>query len=553
MILDFTLSNFTVVESLGMEATPGFNVITGETGAGKSLLFDAIALCTGGRADNSKIRQGEKNATVSVRFDVSQNDDATTWLENNGFPSEDKSCILKRVVSDNGRSKAFINGHPCSVANTKELGSMLVSLCGQHEHYSLLDASKQRSVLDKHGRLSPLTEKVNEHYVEWRTAKSDLDDLIAKKEEREDRLQLLRYQHGELETFAPEQGEYENLEDELSKLSHVEDLKTLGYTQIQRLRENEDMSVLGNLNASKRDIEAMVDMDNTLSEVLECISSAVIEIEEATNELQNYLDRAESDPQRLQQVESRYSEYRELARKHRTEPNQLAEVWLSLSNELKTLEQADENAELLTEKVEILHSQLKESCLTLHDARKESAYSLAETLTHHMQELGMEGGECAFNVMFDESKIGPNGADTVALMIRTNPGENMGLLSKVASGGELSRVSLILQLTLAKRERTNTLLFDEVDVGISGKTAGTVGDMLKSLGKHAQIFSITHLPQVAGYGDNHYLVKKEQVRGRTQSTMTMLDLDGRIEHIAELLSNDEPDETARNQAKKLIK
>jgi DNA repair protein RecN (Recombination protein N) len=552
MLTSVTVSNFTVVKNLTLPIPLGFNVITGETGAGKSIVFDAISLCLGGRADPEKIRSGEDNAVISAVFNVQDLPNAKDYLLESGFGCEGGECSIRRIITTNGRSKAFINNHACNVSHLKELGQSLVNICGQHEHYALQDAKQQRSILDQYGQCESLLETMAHHYNELKLVRSELDILLTNQAARADKKELLSYQVGELDEFGPAENEYKELDVELMRLSNASDILENGHSQLHTLRDNDDGSIISLLSAVKRGIERLASQDSSITQLLESCESASIEIEQVASDLDVYLGNVEQDPLRLNDVNVRFQMYRDLARKHRCETHDLHEIHCALSEELKSISGDEGNIEGLQHQILELEKTCSKHALKLSKQRIDAGKTLSKHIEEHMQRLGMEGGKCGFDVEFSEDKIGVFGGDSIALMIKTNPGEKMGMLSKVASGGELSRISLVIQLALAERQSVGTLLFDEVDVGISGPTAAVVGAMLKGLGKYTQVLSITHLPQVAACGDNHFVVEKQRQGERTESAMQMLSDSDRISHIARLLGGGTLDKTAMANAESLL-
>ncbi len=552
MLVSLTVSNFTVVKHLTLAFHRGFSAVTGETGAGKSITMDALSLCLGERADPKKVRRDEKMARISAEFDTEKLPDAQKYLAEHGFDNNDE-CLVQRTVSSQGRSKAFINGHPATLSQLQGLGQHLASICGQHTQYALTKQSKQRELLDQYGQYPLLLEAMKLSHNTYCDSKSAYETLLSAQKERDDRLQLLTFQVEELDEFSPEEGEFHQLEQELKVLSNGQTLLSDGQRQLHQLCDGEEFNVTDQLSSIARGVEDLAGMDSSLASLAENINASLLEIEEAGSELRRYVDNLLLDPERLSEVESRFSTFNELARKYRTKPEQLFEYHASLLDELKKIkgssEQLDELKNKMDEHLELMQSAAND----LHDARASAAKQISTEITQEMPSLGMEHGQCEFKINAGSlDNINENGYDTVALLIQTNPGEELGELSKVASGGELSRISLILQLAIAQKHTTPTLIFDEVDVGISGPTASVVGKMLNTLGRNTQVISITHLAQVASRAEQHYYVNKNTDTGRTETEMVLLSPDGRVDEVARLVGGEKTDEKARENARALL-
>lgn len=553
MLSSLTISNFTVAKNLTIDFSAGFSAVTGETGAGKSITLDALNLCLGARADASMIRRGENQACISAIFDISNIAGAKEYLIEEGF-GEDEECSIRRTINNNGRSKAFINGHPATVSQLSDLGEHLANICGQHAHYSLLKSANQREKLDMFGQHQPLLLSMEKAYATWRDTQKQLASLEAAQQQRHDRQQLLAYQVQELDEFSPMENEFSEMEEEQQRLANANDLIESGHRNVSILCEgDDDNDVLSLLRRVTKSVEDMTSYDKRLTTVLNGCHAALSEAEEAANELRGYIDSIELDPQRLSEVESRFAKYIELARKHGVKPEELSEHHATLAEELAQIGKDEASLDSLRELVSSHEAEAASAAMVLHDSRIKVARSLSKSITDGMQELGMEGGSAQVEVsLLDEDEIGPHGMNAVNILIQTNPGESMGPLGKVASGGELSRISLIIHLALAEQYRVASLLFDEVDSGISGPTAAVVGSMLQKLGKHTQVISITHLPQVASYATEHYYVRKQQTENRTATEMLHLDYDGRVQEIARLLGGKVNSSKALENARELL-
>lgn len=556
MLTQLTVTNFTVAKSLELFFHRGFSAITGETGAGKSITMEALGLCLGDRADPSKIRKDASQATISATFDITLLPAAQESIREMGFAPEDDEahiCTVRRVLNDNGRSKAFINGHAASLQELQQLGLNLATICGQHAQYALLDGMHQRALLDEYAQNQSLRQQMKLSYAEHLQLSQRLQDLLGKRQQRRDRLDLLGYQVEELDAFGPTGQEYEQLEQELRQLTHCTTLMQDSQNCLQCFSDADEGSVLDGFRRGLKILDGLSSVDPTLSPIAEQMHSAMMEAEAGIGALRRYSDRLELDPERLQEVELRYASYIRLAKKHQVRPEDLHQCHEQLSEELLSLRSGDESIDELSVQVESLALKMREHADALHQSRSDAAKQLSASVTQQMPLLSMEHGRCEFEVKQNsEGAIGPEGADTVRLLVQTNPGEPMGPLGSVASGGELSRISLIIQLDIAMKQTVPTLIFDEVDSGISGPTAAVVGKMLRALGKTTQVVSITHLPQVACYGHHHYYVNKSTERDRTVTSMVHLDTNAREKELARLLGGMETNAEALNNARALL-
>lgn len=556
MLTQLTVTNFTVAKALSLSFHSGFSAITGETGAGKSITMEALGLCLGDRADPSKIRKDSSQASISATFDISRLPSAQECIVDMGFvPDDDDAhlCTIRRVLNDNGRSKAFINGHAASLQELQQLGQYLATICGQHAQYALLDSSHQRALLDEYAQNQHLRQAMKSSYTEHQQINQRLQDLLAQRQQRRDRLELLGYQVDELDGFSPLPQEFEQLEQELRQLTHCTTLINDSQLCLHCFSDADEGSAFDGFRRGLKLLDALSAIDPSLSPIAEQMHGALMEAEAGVDALRKYSDRLEFDPERLQEVESRHANYVRLAKKHQTRPEELHLCYEQLSQELQTLRSGDDAIDELSGQVESLAQQMQKNASALHQSRTEAAARFSASVTQKMPLLSMEHGQCRFEVkQHDDGQVGPEGADSVRLLVQTNPGEPMGPLGSVASGGELSRISLIIQLEIAMKQTVPTLIFDEVDAGISGPTAAVVGKMLRSLGKTTQVVSITHLPQVACYGHHHYYVNKATESDRTVTSMIHLDIASREQELARLLGGMETNAEALQNARALL-
>ena len=557
MLTHIHLWNFAIVEKLDIELEQGLTVLTGETGAGKSILLDALNLALGDRADTSVIRHGAKKAEISVTFQTDAKSEAEAWLKANELESENE-CIIRRIISNSGPSKAFINGKPAPIQSLRELGEMLVDLHGQHEHQSLLRREAQRDLLDAFAQTTNLVVDVNQAYNNWKQCQQELEQLSQAKNDREDRLGLLRYQVEELETLNLEEKELTELENEHKRLANASKIIESGEHVLNRLSGDDcgDVSTVveQQLQKSCTEINQLIDSDPALQGIAEFLENAVIQVKEASAELRQYLESLELDPQRLEWVEQRLGSIQDLSRKHGVRAKTLFEVLPILNEELKQLQSAEVRADQIIKDVEAAQTTYSKAAAKLSKQRKVAANKLSSTVTQSMQTLGMDGGRFSINLESLEKQTPQlHGLERIEFLVSANPGQPLKPLSKVASGGELSRISLAIQVITAENSRIPTLIFDEVDVGIGGKIAEIVGHLLRTLTEHRQVICVTHLPQVAALGHQHLQVSKTSDTDTTISQINHLKEEQRIEELARMLGGIEITEQTLSHAREMIK
>ena len=552
MLTHIHIWNFAIVESLDIEFESGLTVLTGETGAGKSILLDALGLALGDRADTSVIRHGSDKADISVSFSVSEAPQASAWLAQHEMESENE-CIIRRSISRKGGSKAFINGIPSTVQQLRELGEMLVDLHGQHEHQSLLHKDIQRQLLDDYANHKDLLNQVADSYTSWQNLSRDFARLSQANTDRDSRLELLRYQVQELETLDLQAGETEKLEQELKRLSNANQLLTVAQTVIGNLDENEHNAVSSILSQSASDISDLTRVDEKLVPIAELLNTGIIQVQETISELRHYVESLELDPERLSEVEQRITDIHNLSRKHRVEPEVLVELFPTLKQEQEDLEQADVKLGDLQKQIETAKGAYQKASKKLSSSRNKTATSLSEKITDAMQGLSLQGGQFKAEIVaLDEAQWSSHGAENIEFLVSANPGMPLKPLNKVASGGELSRISLAIQVITAQATRIPTLIFDEVDVGIGGGVAEVVGLQLRALGQHRQVVCVTHLPQVAALGHHHYQVSKSTDQKTTVTEINPLDNTQRIDEIARMLGGLKITEQTLSHAKEMI-
>ncbi|OCG14866.1 DNA repair protein RecN [Gilliamella sp. HK2] len=551
MITQLTINNFAIVDQLLVDFTSGMTAITGETGAGKSIAIDALGLCLGNRSDASSIRYGADRVDISASFVLDDTPAAFAWLSENQL-DEGNECILRRVINQDGRSKAFINGRAVPISQLKDLGQMLIQIHGQHEHQRLLRSDYQQLLLNHYMNEPTLLTQMHQAYKQWKDAVRTYQQYEASRQERDAHMQLLQYQLKELNEFSPIEGEYQQIDEEYKRLSNSEQLINLSQQSVMLLDETDDYNVNNLLSSVKNSVQELAELDPFLNSVYNMLEEASIQIKEASDELRHYSERLELDPARAMQLEQRISKQIALARKHHVSPETLPELHQNLLAEFKQINQQDEQSEQLKTDIKKYHQIAIEIAAKLHQKRLTISKTLAKNVTATMHELSMPNGQLSIDIAFNENRLNSDGADQVTFLVSTNAGQNPQPLAKVASGGELSRIALAIQVLTAKKMDTPALIFDEIDVGISGPTAAKVGQLLRELGQSTQVITVTHLPQVAGQANQHYFVSKQTNSKKTSTDMQKLDNDGRLNELARLLGGDKITDATLANAKELL-
>jgi DNA repair protein RecN (Recombination protein N) len=533
MLTHLQIRDFVIVEQLELEFSGGMSAITGETGAGKSIMVDALGLLLGDRADNSIIRLGAERAEISASFDISRLEPVRQWLQENDL-DVDGDCHLRRLIGHNGRSRAYINGVSQPLQALKTLGELLVDIHSQHEHQSLLKRDLQRLLLDNYAQNQSITAELAEHFRTWTRLQQRLNQLNRDDSERDARLGILKYQVHELETLALGAGELEELGIEHKRLANSGRLLDGCQRTLNQLYEDEDQSVHHVITGLVSELQSLTALDQTFASPLELLNSALIQITEASDELRAYLQDIDLDPTRLDWIEQRLADIHELARKHRIEPEALLQRFSELQTELEALDNIDSDREALSAQIETTAKAYRQTAANLTARRAAAARELSDKVSAAMQELGMPGGSFAVTLEKLE-KPSVNGLETIEFLVSANPGQPPRPLNKVASGGELSRISLAIQVIAADSTQITTLIFDEVDTGIGGGVAEIVGQQLRRLGHSRQVLCVTHLPQVAAQAHQQFRVLKQTVADATQTQVLILDEEQRTEEIARML------------------
>jgi DNA repair protein RecN (Recombination protein N) len=550
MLRSLTIRNFVIVDRLELEFAPGYTVLTGETGAGKSILIDALAMVLGARAEAIVVRGGAERAEVSAEFDLAGRADIGRWLEECDLAGDDEALLMRRVIDASGRSRGFINGHAATAAQLREAGEFLVDIHGQHEHQSLLRAAAQRELLDGYGGLLDAANRVAALYRVWQQKRENRISLETNAAAFAAEREQLEWQVKELESLKFTPHEWPELTAEHSRLAHAANLIEAAQGAVEALAEGDGAS-LPRLNAIAARLEGLIEYDPKLREILNTLESARIELQEATHALRRYGERLELDPQRLREVEGRLDAIHTAARKHRVQPEALPAKLEAAKARLQQLGQGGD-VEALRQAEEEAHAACVAEAKKLSSARKKAARKLSDRVTEAMQELAMQGG--AFEIAFAAApEVTARGLENVEFLVAAHKGTAPQPLAKVASGGELSRLSLAVQTVASQVAQVPTLIFDEVDAGIGGRVAEIVGKMLKQLGGKHQVMCITHLPQVAASADQQWQVTKGTANGKVLSKVTVLSKEQRVEEIARMLGGVKITETTRKHAAEMLK
>ena len=552
MLVHLSVHNYAIVEHLDLELDRGMSVITGETGAGKSIMLDALGLTLGDRADSGVVRPGADKADILATFDLEDIPEAQVWLKERDLDN-DGPCILRRVITAEGRSRSYINGSPCPQGDLKALGELLIDIHSQHEHQSLLKTDTHRRLLDEYAGATDLARQVQLAAQRWRQTRQELERLSNSGDEQRARHQLLSYQLEELESLSLGENELEQLEQEHKNLTNAESLLSICRQVVEQCSESDSGNVLNALTASLHRLGSVNNSPTALSEATDLLSSAQIQVEEAVGELNRFLDHFDADPARLQQLEERLDAIYTLARKHRIQPNEVATLQQKLLDEIETLNANDESIERLEHEVQAFARHYQEKARELSDLRHSSSTRLASAVEQEIHRLGMPGGRFQIELKaIPGSEPHPHGLEHVELLVSANPGQPLKALAKVASGGELSRISLAIQVITAQTSRVPTLVFDEVDVGIGGPTAEIVGQLLRRLGERGQVMTVTHLPQVAAQGHQLLFVHKVRDNDATRTAVSKLTKAERIEEVARMLGGIDLTKESLAHAKKMV-
>lgn len=552
MLTQLTISNYTTVELLELDFRGGMTVITGETGAGKSVMLDALALVVGGRADSKAVRNDAPRADINAIFDIRKEAVVRRWLkERDLFDGDD--CLLRRVITSEGRSRAYINGQPAPVQDLKNLGALLIDIHGQHEQQSLLKKESHRQLLDSFANSSELASEVASAHYGWQQAVRQMALLRNGVNEQHAHAQLLEYQLNELLDMQLEPGELATLEQQQKRLSNGESILHDCNVSLSLCESGEQHNLLSACSQVQQLLEPHAEHCRGLRESMDLLASARIQIQEAAYNIQAQVDDLELDPEELKNVEQRLSALYQMARKHRVNADELIELQDRLQTECDSLQRSDEHLEELQAEADLQCHRYLKLAVELSERRKPAARKLQTLVNQQLKRLNMSG--CQFEVSLTpltDDQRGAFGKESVEYLISTIPGQAAQSLAKVASGGELSRISLAIQVITASKSSIPTLVFDEVDVGIGGTVADVVGKLLRTLSKHSQILCVTHLAQVAAKGHQHLGVRKLSKRKKVATELSVLQNDDKVNEIARMLGGMSITEQSRAHAKEML-
>ncbi len=561
MLVHLSISQFALVEHLELELKAGMTTITGETGAGKSILLGALGLALGNRIDGNVVRNGADKADISATFII--NEKVSKWLDSHDYPIEDDTCILRRVITQEGRSRGYINGRNASATELKALANQLIDIHGQHAHQSLMQKDAPRKLLDNYAGTRALCQKTKQAFQLWQEKLKQKNNLQEDSAEQQAQRQLLTYQVQELDNLELVAGEVTELEAELKRLSNADAIMFSGQQALtlcadgnsddsSSSRSSSQSSALQQVQQAIQQLDQIDDDNVLLKESREFLNQAQIQLEEANDSLHNYINKVEINPQRLNQIDQRLGAIYDLARKHHVRADALYEKWQELSDSLKALNFSDDDMDALVQQVSELEQDYLKLAHQLSKKRQKAASKLDKEVNTHFEALALGNAKLKTDMNTDESLANAYGIDHIDLLVQTNPGMPMGQLCKVASGGELSRISLAIQVITAQTSNIPSLIFDEVDVGIGGGTAERVGRLLNQLGQHSQVLCVTHQPQVAAQAQNHLQVSKIAGDEQTFTNIRPLDNKQRTEEIARMLGGVEITQHTLDHAQEML-
>ncbi len=535
MLTYINIKNFAIIKDLELDLQPEMTALTGETGAGKSIVIDSLELALGARADVALIRSNADRAEITVMFDLTNQTKAREWLIGQELDSEN-DCIIRRVIANDGRSKNSINGNPCTQQTLRTFSDFLLSIHGQHENQNLLNPEYQRELLDAFASTKQLTTTVKNLYQTWLKTKKELIELENKITDRETKIDFLSHQLKELAAVDFSPTNLANLHNEQKRLNNIEEFLSNLNSALDLLVENDGAAIVSNLYNTKNQLALCKNIDNKVEPIIELINNAIIHTEEAAAALRQNLNATECDTEKQKEVEAQLNHIYDIARKHHTQPEQLTAIELNLKQQLEVIQTATTQIEKVTAELQEIEKNYLEAATELSTKRKLAAAKLNQLISEKMQILGMVGGKFVATLSPNvNNNFSISGLERVEFLVSTNPGHPLQPLHKVASGGELSRISLAIQVITAEKEVTPTLIFDEIDAGIGGKTADIVGQLLRKLAEKTQVICITHLPQIAVQSHHHILVEKTTDTKQTQVSLTTLNKKERVKEIARML------------------
>jgi DNA repair protein RecN (Recombination protein N) len=552
MLISLSVRNLAVVEDLALNFNHGMTSLTGETGAGKSMLVDALSLVLGDRADSNMIRHGAERAEIEADFSLDDNPVLKQWLVQQELDDDDQ-CHLRRTINRDGRSKGYINGRVVPLTQLREISERSIDIHGQHAHQSLIRPQTQRELVDIVADNKSLLDELKQHYRDWQKQKHELLALQQQSDEQQARQELLQYQVTELEALELSDEKISSLLQEQGQLANASQLITTAESSLHQIFDEEQAAAYDIISHCLGELEKLQDYEPRFASAVETLGAAVINLDEAASDLRHYLDNIDLDPARLNDIEMQLSQLHDLARKHHVEIEQLPALYQELSEELERLASSDVTLAQLEKQVADSEKRCRQICKKLHQRRLDAAEPLAQKITASIQQLAIPAGQISIKVdPLADDKLTEQGMDQVRLLVATNPGQPAGDLAKVASGGELARISLAIQVVTAGQRSVPTLIFDEVDVGIGGSVAEVVGQHLRKLASSQQVICITHLPQVAAQAHHQLQVSKKHSSDNTHITVDQLTKDQRVEEIARMLGGVNLTQKTRSHAEEML-
>tara|TARA_R110002049_G_scaffold252263_1_gene426744 strand:+ start:43901 stop:45574 length:1674 start_codon:yes stop_codon:yes gene_type:complete len=535
MLKSLHIQNFAIIEKLELDFFNGMSALTGETGAGKSIIIDAIGLVLGDRADNNLIRAGKEAAEIILVVEIVSKSNSSRWLKNNDFEF-DSECILRRVVRKDGKSKAYINGVPVPLKTLKELGECIINIYGQHAHQSLMNVATQRELIDQFASHKENLVALDRLCADWREQKKQFDQISKNSSDIQATVELLRYQAEELDQLGLEAGEISTLEDKHKRLANAEELKKSTLQASHQLKNDDGSDVYTTLSQICTQVSALLKNDQRLEPANQSLEEAFTAISECADDLRDYAENIEIDPEELFQTEERLASIDQISRKHKVTPDELIALHEKISKELEALTQPECNVDALKARLEKTESEYRGLAKKVSNKRTSVSKKLSTNITKALAKLGMEKARVEIAVNYDDTATPASyGFDSIVFNVQTNPGQKMLPLSQVASGGELSRISLAIQMIAVDKMDVPVLIFDEVDSGVGGAIAEVVGRELRTIGEQKQVMCITHLAQVAANAHHHYRVNKQSEHSDTVSAIEYLSQADRIEEIARMI------------------
>lgn len=551
MLTHIHIKNFIIVKSLSLDFQHGLHVLTGETGAGKSIWIDAIEIALGGRADANMIYAGEKNAEITLCFDLRHLPAAKQWLQEHALPDEDE-CIIRRTIDQDKPSRTTINGTPTPQQFIRALAETILCIHGQHHHQRLLKSDMQRIILDRFAGNEALVFSTHQHHETWKTLDRESQQLQLQMQNKSSDLALWQYQLDELQSLTISENEYDTLFAQFQKAHHTKHFAESMHEAYALINNDDATSASDLVQQALHRLHSLPHDDASITNIRSLLQTAAIHIDEASDALQAYCHANDFSPAELAHIERRLATLQDIARKHHVDPTQLSEVETGLQHKIAQLEQADDVLASLEKQKKEVVAHYQKTAATLSKQRNSAAKKLSSAITEAMQTLGMNGGQFEIALPAHNKPIHFYGNEDIQFLIATNPGQSPQPLSQVVSGGELSRLSLIIQMLTVEKNNTPTIIFDEVDVGVGGKTATLIGRLLRELGQKTQVLCVTHLPQVAACGHHHFYAKKISDGKTTSTTILPLTETERTEELARMLSGSHITENSLSHARELL-